>query len=70
MSKPKTKKPSAMNAGRAAGIAAGSYVVGALSVVFRPVIWLAGLLFGLLQVAALCTSVALFVHWVFTRFQR
>jgi hypothetical protein len=70
MSKPKAKKPSAANAGRLAGITAGSYVVGMMSVVFRPILWLVGLLFGFLQVAALCSAVVLFVHWVLTRFQR
>ena len=63
----KTPKKSAANAGRLAGIAAGSYIVGMLSVVFQPVAWLAGLLFGLFQVAALCGAVVLFVHWIIGR---
>jgi len=63
----KTPKKSAANAGRLAGIAAGSYIVGMLSVVFQPVAWLAGLLFGLFQVAALCGAVACLVHYLVTR---
>ena len=63
----KAKKPSAANAGRLAGIATGSYIVGMLSVVFQPVAWLAGLLFGLFQVIALCGAVACLVHYLVTR---
>ena len=67
MTKKTPKKKTAANSGRAAGIAAGSYIVGMLSVVFQPVAWLAGLLFGLFQVIALCGAVACLVHYLVTR---
>ena len=70
MRKDKQKKPSSMNAGRLIGIAAGSYVVGVASIVLRPIVWLAGVLFGLCQVLALCLAVALGVYWLVGRFTR
>ena len=71
--KPKQKKTAyaaALNGGRMAGIAAGSYVVGMVSIVLRPILWLLGIVLGFLQVAALCGAVALFVTWLVGRFQR
>lgn len=73
MPKPKTEKanrPSVINAGRIVGIGAGSWIVGAVSVVLQPVLWLIGVVLGFLQVAALCGAVVLFVHWLVGRVQR
>ena len=66
----KDKRSSVVNAGRIVGISAGSWVLGAASIVLRPFLWALGVVLGFLQVAALCGAVALFVHWIVGRFQR
>jgi len=68
--KPKTHYAKTANAGRLAGIAAGSFFVGMAANVLRPVFWLLGVVLGILQVAALCSAVVLFVHWLVGRFYR